>query len=174
MPPTIHEREDVKTLANYSAQWIEALHKASSETLRLVLPAVPPLVYSFDDIKGWDMLREERQQAKKRIMDELEEQVIKWLTQQEHRASYFAVAKYPVVKSEERQFDWLARYQIDGTILTEIANDEKAKPEHKYSDLKSLSETVRNGIRTAARRVVGPEYSHWLLPTRRGRPRKPK
>jgi hypothetical protein len=133
----------------------------------------PPLVYTFRPVQAWSMRRESRAQAYNRIMREVATQLRELMRQHERGAKYLGFNKHPR-KVRREHFDWLALYQVRGWNNAEIARHVKKSWPAQGTSAAHLEQTVRDGIQTAARLVVGPSWRSWLRRGKSGRPKKPR
>jgi hypothetical protein len=125
---------------------------------------------------AWIPTRETRAAAKRRIMLQLEKDVDLAFDQQENLMQLIGC---PVASgtSTKEHFDWLVMYQVQERNYHEIGRLYVEQRNEDFRDkkvIKSASQTVTDGIRNAARQILGDDiWRHWLRPAPRGRARNP-
>lgn len=103
-------------------------------------------------VEEWEVLKEPRSVARKRILDYLEKQVDLYLEKLEKDAIDWGLVKRPR-KGAPNRFDWLVHYQVLGWSKSRIASE------------KNQSRSgVQDGIRESARLLVGKNWKSWLRP----------
>jgi hypothetical protein len=126
-------------------------------------PEEAPPPYHFH-AGAWHPFQETREQCKQRFLKDVRRQLEARLDQAEKVFSDLGGFQPTRRVTAERHFDWLVQYQVKGKPLLQIAN-ECSPP--------TTIQSVREGVRAAAERVIGPGWEDdWLRPAQIGRPRK--
>lgn len=120
-----------------------------------------PGFYEFV-IDGWKMQSETRTQAVERILGWVKKELNEILDEEEKKAKKTRMEKTPRKTSIEH-FDWLVQFQILEHTYAAIA---------KIAKSKVTSQTVSDGVKSAAEVVIGRGWEKWLREGKPGRPPK--
>lgn len=166
---TIYETQSIENLAQTSKEMLgDDLVKKMIADGQLATPDPPPFVYDFTT-RAWNVRRETRAVAERRILDELKLQLHRWLDRHEEIAMLMNLKKR-TRKRKNWHYRCLVLYQVKGFNKAELAREVKETWEAKGTTAENLSQTVRHGIQTAAELIIGPSWQSWLLRGKSGRP----
>lgn len=119
----------------------------------------PPIAYDYHFVSPrWSPRQEQRSEARRRILADLEKQLDEALEADEVLAKRAGWEPTPV-RHQIEHYDWLVRYQVQGWDYMRIAK------EHGTS-----RQVVTDGVKNAAEMLVGNLAAEWLRTPRRGRP----
>jgi len=110
---------------------------------------------------GWNPLQEKRDEARQRILKQLECDLDLRMDQAENLVKLFDFTVAPAKVSTDH-FDWLVQFQIQEKTFYRISKDDPAEPD---------PQTVSDGVKSAAYLVIGPAWETWLRQPRPGRPK---
>lgn len=110
---------------------------------------------------AWNSLQETRAAAKKRILAQFTQALDQQLDQAEKLQRLFGVPVAPAKISTDH-FDWLVLYQVCQQPFGQIA---KGDPTNRDP------QAVTDGVKDAAKRVIGPGWKRWLRSPKPGRPK---
>jgi hypothetical protein len=165
--PSIYDLYDLKKLEEATASFNEPRMRELIETQNLLTPDPPPYVYALGTVRAWDVRRETRTDAKKRIMDEVERQVERHLDEQERIAKLLYFDPSPD-KQKREHYAWLVLYQIEEMRYAAVAR----KVNEGRGSEPLTENTIRIGIKDAANLIIGPGWQDWLRPGEPGRPKR--
>lgn len=179
---TVYDRDDFESYAEARQlvmevpmfrRWVEEGHVFDHE----VPFDPPPYLYTFK-VPAWNMRKEERADAIKRILKDCKKQLQQQMAFHEGVAEAFGLEKHTRIINK-KHCDWLAKYQCGKQTKYEIAkeiadrsskfqvvetSDKNAaiKKQQNANLIAKAEKMVSKGIANAAKRVIGTAWESWL------------